>query len=118
MRRLAASLAVVLACVALAACGEKQEDVGDSVQVPSLDLMLDWFPNPDHVAIYQAIESGYFRDVSLDVRPRVPSDPAAPDQAGRGRPRRPRDLLRARGAPRARAGPSGGGGRRAGADGR
>ena len=75
--------------------------------------MLDWFPNPDHVAIYQAIESGYFRDVSLDVRPRVPSDPAAPDQAGRSRAGRPRDLLRARGAPRARAGPSGGRGRRA-----
>ena len=43
-----------------------------------LDLTLDWFPNPDHVAIYQAIEAGYFRDVGLDVRPRVPSDPAAP----------------------------------------
>ena len=64
--------------MALAACGEKEEDVGGSVQVRGLDLMLDWFPNPDHVAIYQAIESGYFRDVSLDVRPRVPSDPAAP----------------------------------------
>ena len=78
MRRLAAALAVALACVALGACGEKDESVGGSVQVRSLDLMLDWFPNPDHVAIYQALESGYFRDVSLDVRPRVPSDPAAP----------------------------------------
>ena len=78
MRRLAAALAVALACVALAACGEKEENVGGSVQVHDLDVMLDWFPNPDHVAIYQAIDSGYFRDVSLDVRPRVPSDPAAP----------------------------------------
>ncbi len=78
MRRLAAAVAVALACVALGACGEKDENVGGSVQVRGLDLMLDWFPNPDHVAVYQAIESGYFRDVSLDVRPRVPSDPAAP----------------------------------------
>jgi putative hydroxymethylpyrimidine transport system substrate-binding protein len=78
MRRLAAVLAVALACVALGACGEKKEDVGGTVQVHSLDLALDWFPNPDHVAIYQALESGYFRDVSLDVRTRVPSDPAAP----------------------------------------
>jgi putative hydroxymethylpyrimidine transport system substrate-binding protein len=77
MRRLAAALAVALACVTLGACGEKEEDVG-AVKVRSLDVMLDWFPNPDHVAIYQAIESGYFREVSLDVRPRVPSDPAAP----------------------------------------
>ena len=77
MRRLATALAVALACVVLGACGEKEEDVG-AVNVRGLDLMLDWFPNPDHVAIYQAIESGYFREVSLDVQPRVPSDPAAP----------------------------------------
>ncbi len=77
MMRLAAALAVALACVVLGACGEKEEDVS-AVKVRSLDVMLDWFPNPDHVAIYQAIESGYFRDVSLDVKPRVPSDPAAP----------------------------------------
>ena len=78
MRRIAVALALVLACATLAACGEKKEDVGGSVEVRGVDLMLDWFPNPDHVAIYQAIESGYFSDVSLDVRPRVPSDPAAP----------------------------------------
>ena len=78
VRRLAVALAVAFATLALGACGEKEESVGGSVQVRGLDLTLDWFPNPDHVAIYQAIESGYFRDVGLDVRPRVPSDPAAP----------------------------------------
>ncbi len=78
MRRLAAALAVAAACVVLAACGEKSESVDGSVQVRALDLTLDWFPNPDHVAIYEALDRGYFRDVGLDVRPRVPSDPAAP----------------------------------------
>jgi putative hydroxymethylpyrimidine transport system substrate-binding protein len=77
--RLVAALAVlVLACLAVAACGEKSEDVQGSVKLRSLDLTLDWFPNPDHVAIYQAIAGGYFRDVGLEVNPRVPSDPAAP----------------------------------------
>jgi putative hydroxymethylpyrimidine transport system substrate-binding protein len=78
MRRVAVALALALACVALAACGEKSESVNDRVQVRGLDLTLDWFPNPDHVAIYEAIDRGYFREVGLDVRPRVPSDPAAP----------------------------------------
>jgi putative hydroxymethylpyrimidine transport system substrate-binding protein len=78
-----ARLLVALAAVALlaggaAACGEKSESVDGGVEVHSLDLTLDWFPNPDHVAIYQALARDYFRDVGLDVRPRVPSDPAAP----------------------------------------
>jgi putative hydroxymethylpyrimidine transport system substrate-binding protein len=77
--RLVAALAVlVLACLTVVACGEKSENVEGRVKVQSLDLTLDWFPNPDHVAIYQAIEGGYFRDVGLEVNPRVPSDPAAP----------------------------------------
>jgi putative hydroxymethylpyrimidine transport system substrate-binding protein len=77
-RLIAAFAVLILACLTVAACGEKSENVEGSVKVRSLDLTLDWFPNPDHVAIYQAIEGGYFRDVGLEVNPRVPSDPAAP----------------------------------------
>ena len=62
----------------LTACGEKSEDVSGTPERRQLDLTLDWFPNPDHVAIYEAQDQGYFRDVGLDVRPRVPSDPSAP----------------------------------------
>ncbi len=65
-----------------AACaGLRREVRGSSAGTPErreLDLTLDWFPNPDHVAIYEALDQGYFRDVGLDVRPRVPSDPSAP----------------------------------------
>ena len=78
MRRLLTALAVLAGCLALAACGEKSESVDTSVESRELDLALDWFPNPDHVAIYEAQNQGFFRDVGLDVRPRVPSDPAAP----------------------------------------
>ena len=42
------------------------------------DVALDFYVNPDHAGIYEAIDRGYFRDAGLDVRPQVPSDPSAP----------------------------------------
>jgi putative hydroxymethylpyrimidine transport system substrate-binding protein len=63
----------------LAACGEKRETVtpgGGSTQ--PLTLMLDWFPNADHVGIYQALANGDFTRAGLDVHVQVPSDPASP----------------------------------------
>jgi putative hydroxymethylpyrimidine transport system substrate-binding protein len=73
------SLLVALALIAGAsACGEKSETLPTTIKQHRFDLALDWFPNPDHVAIYTALEGGYFRDVGLDVRAHVPSDPSAP----------------------------------------
>jgi putative hydroxymethylpyrimidine transport system substrate-binding protein len=40
--------------------------------------MLDWFPNADHVGIYQALADHDFIKAGLDVHVQVPSDPAAP----------------------------------------
>jgi putative hydroxymethylpyrimidine transport system substrate-binding protein len=70
-----AALALV-ATLALAACGEKSEDVGGEPQ--AFDLMLDFYPNPDHIGIYEAKSLGYFRDAGLDVNIESPTDPAAP----------------------------------------
>jgi putative hydroxymethylpyrimidine transport system substrate-binding protein len=81
MKRLALVPVAALAAVALAACGEKNEAVsaaGGSAQ--SLNLMLDWLPNADHVGIYQALEGGGFSAAGLDVHVQIPSDPAAPLQ--------------------------------------
>ena len=39
-----------------------------------LTLMLDWFPNVDHLPIYVAEEQGYFRDAGLEVTIISPSD--------------------------------------------
>jgi putative hydroxymethylpyrimidine transport system substrate-binding protein len=44
----------------------------------SLELMLDFFVNPDHAGIYMGLQNGHFEGAGLDVTPRVPSDPAAP----------------------------------------
>lgn len=80
-RRWSRSAAVVLAALVLTAaaggCGEKSEDTGE-VGAERFDLVLDWFPNPDHVGIYDALARGYFEDAGLDVRPQIPSDPSAP----------------------------------------
>jgi putative hydroxymethylpyrimidine transport system substrate-binding protein len=43
-----------------------------------LILMLDWFPNVDHVPIYAAIESGFFKKRGLFVEIQSPSDSADP----------------------------------------
>jgi putative hydroxymethylpyrimidine transport system substrate-binding protein len=48
------------------------------VKQHDFDLALDWFANPDHVALYEALDQGYFTDVGLRVKTHVPSDPAAP----------------------------------------
>jgi putative hydroxymethylpyrimidine transport system substrate-binding protein len=75
VRRLA--LAALIAALALASgCGEKEES--GSANPERFDIALDFYVNPDHVGIYEALERGYFDDAGLDVRPRVPSDPAAP----------------------------------------
>ena len=79
MKRLTALLALL--CLPLAACGEKTETITPSASsAQSLTLMLDWFPNADHVGIYQALAKGDFAKAGLDVHVQVPSNPAAPLQ--------------------------------------
>jgi len=79
MKRL--TLLVPLLCLALAACGEKQEIVTPARgSAQSLTLMLDWFPNADHVGVYQAMADGYFTQAGLGVHVQVPSNPASPLQ--------------------------------------
>ncbi len=39
-----------------------------------LTLMLDWFPNVDHLPIYVAQEKGYFREAGIEVEILSPSD--------------------------------------------
>jgi putative hydroxymethylpyrimidine transport system substrate-binding protein len=78
-RRPLAILAVLAALptLALAGCGEKQ-DVTSASRTKHFTVMLDFFPNADHAALYSAISHGDFHAVGLDVQPEVPSDPSAP----------------------------------------
>jgi putative hydroxymethylpyrimidine transport system substrate-binding protein len=78
IRLLAAALATVLL---LAACGEKQDKLtAAGAPQQSLTLMLDWFPNADHVGLYNALADGDFSKAGMDVHVQVPTDPATPLQ--------------------------------------
>jgi putative hydroxymethylpyrimidine transport system substrate-binding protein len=77
-RRCATSLLLACVCAAaLSACGSKQDALSASASKP-FTVMLDWFPNADHAALYTAIHDGDFRAAGLDVRPIVPSESAEP----------------------------------------
>ena len=74
---------IVVACLCLVAaligtaCGAKKDTTKAPTPEP-LEVVLDFFPNADHAGIYAAIAGGDFRRQGLEVRPRVPSDPAEP----------------------------------------
>jgi putative hydroxymethylpyrimidine transport system substrate-binding protein len=73
----AAALSALVLAVALSACGAKQ-DVISAASTKPFSVMLDWFPNADHAALYTAIARGDFRAVGLEVKPVVPAETAEP----------------------------------------
>jgi putative hydroxymethylpyrimidine transport system substrate-binding protein len=78
MNRRRVLLALALALV-LAGCGE----VTNTLTAPpgtanQLTVMLDYFPNADHVGIYEALAKGYFKQADLDVHIVPPPDAATP----------------------------------------
>jgi putative hydroxymethylpyrimidine transport system substrate-binding protein len=80
-RRLAPLAGVLLASLALAACGAKTDTLKPtSANSQSLSLMLDWLPNADHVGLYQALADGGFKAAGLNVSVHVPANPATPLQ--------------------------------------
>ncbi len=76
MRIKLAALAVACA-LTLSACGAKR-DVTAAKSTKPWTVMLDFFPNADHAALYSAIAGGDFRAVGLDVKPQTPANPAEP----------------------------------------
>jgi putative hydroxymethylpyrimidine transport system substrate-binding protein len=69
--------ACLLVAVVLAGCGSKQ-DVLNSPAAKPFTVMLDFFPNADHAALYSAIGHGDFAAAGLDVKPQAPADPSEP----------------------------------------
>jgi putative hydroxymethylpyrimidine transport system substrate-binding protein len=77
-RAIAATVTILAACaLALAACGSKQDALNAASAKP-FTVMLDWFPNADHAALYSAISDGDFRAAGLAVKPVIPSETAEP----------------------------------------
>jgi putative hydroxymethylpyrimidine transport system substrate-binding protein len=79
-------LAAGLALAVLAsACGQKSapgsshgSGPAKSAPAATLNVELDWVPNPDHVGLYYAQNKGYFAKQNLTVNFRVPSSAADP----------------------------------------
>jgi putative hydroxymethylpyrimidine transport system substrate-binding protein len=71
--------AALCTALALSACGAKQDVMTTSHKLAQpISVMLDWFPNADHVGLYEAIADGDFRAAGLDVHVEVPGDVASP----------------------------------------
>jgi putative hydroxymethylpyrimidine transport system substrate-binding protein len=70
-------LVLVAGVLALSACGSKQ-DALSAKGTKSFTVMLDFFANADHAALFSAIGHGDFRAVGLDVKPETPAEPAEP----------------------------------------
>jgi putative hydroxymethylpyrimidine transport system substrate-binding protein len=76
-RGIAPVLLALSLALALSACGAKQDVISPAATKP-FSVMLDWFPNADHAALYSAIANGDFRAVGLNVQPVVPAETAEP----------------------------------------
>ena len=72
---------LMLTALLLAGCGEKKNALTPAAgSAQNVTVMLDWFPNADHVGLYQGLAEGDFSRAGLDVHVEVPSDPSTPLQ--------------------------------------
>src|SRR5450759_3503842 len=80
-RHLLLLLTATAVALILAACGEKKETVAAGTpSAQPVRVMLDWFPNADHVGLYRALAEGDFKAAELNAQVQVPSNPATPLQ--------------------------------------
>lgn len=78
-RRMAAATVPVAAALAIAACsaggsGSAGGTAAGGKPLTAASVMLDWFPNPDHIALYAAQHDGDFTAQGLRVTLESPSD--------------------------------------------
>jgi putative hydroxymethylpyrimidine transport system substrate-binding protein len=70
---------VAVAALVVAGCGSKPEPSGSGATAREpYTLVLDYFPNADHAALYAAKAHGDYAKAGLDVQIKAPPDPSAP----------------------------------------
>jgi putative hydroxymethylpyrimidine transport system substrate-binding protein len=77
-RRVLAALLAAGCVLALAACGSKQDTVSAAAGNKPFTVVLDFFPNADHAALYAALAHGDFSAGGLAVKAEAPADPSEP----------------------------------------
>ena len=60
-----------------AGTGSTERPQSPAAEPATLKVALDWFPNPDHVALYYAQDNGFYDDQNLTVEFETPSDVTA-----------------------------------------
>jgi putative hydroxymethylpyrimidine transport system substrate-binding protein len=68
----------LLVLLVATACGGSSSAATQSGQPTPISLMLDWYPNADHVGVYVGIDKGFFARAGLAVTARAPSDASDP----------------------------------------
>jgi len=68
----------LLAVLVATGCGGSSHTAAQSGQTVPVSLMLDWYPNADHVGVYVGIDKGFFARADLAVDARAPSDASDP----------------------------------------
>ena len=64
------SLSLILANVV----GLAPLESAQAQDLEEINLMLDWYPNANHIPIYMALEKGYFEDEGLKVNIQMPAE--------------------------------------------
>ncbi len=77
-RALSLFAAAAASSLLLAGCGEKKETETAVKETDDVTLVLDYFPNANHAAIYAAQASGAFERAGLNVTIQPPADAATP----------------------------------------
>lgn len=69
-------LFILIAITLLTGCTEtsSKESDADKEELEDITIMLDWYPNAVHTALYVAEEKGYFKEEGLNVKVEMPAD--------------------------------------------
>ncbi|WP_419394076.1 ABC transporter substrate-binding protein [Cytobacillus praedii] len=65
---------ILILAMLLTACSENKANSNEKEKLEDISIMLDWYPNAVHTAIYVAKEKGYFADEGLNVNIEMPAD--------------------------------------------
>ncbi len=68
------TMVIVIICWAVLFSGVP----GTAADLKELDVMLDWFVNPDHAPLFVALEKGFFEERGLKINFIAPSNPNDP----------------------------------------
>src|SRR3954447_17546690 len=69
---------LLLVLLVTAGCGAAGASTAPDGPTREVSLQLDWYPNPDHIGLYTAIDRGFFARQGLNVTPHQPTDVSDP----------------------------------------